>query len=449
VPVLGGTAQRIVEDVDSRISFSPDHQQFAFMRGAPQQQTSYLMTAKADGSDVKTLATQGGIEQFGLTGPSWSPDGRTIVASMQSLEGGPHGLMAAVDAATGEIRKLPNRWTNVNDLHWLPDGRSFVAVASEFGSIQSQLWEISYPGGQANRITTDLNTYAAVSLSADASALVTVQVENVSHLWVGPAEDAAPATPITRGRNRSDGIGGFDWTADGRLVFASNASGSPQIWIVNADGTNERQLTTGRAPNMEPSATPDGRYIVFLRFSGTGAHVWRMNSDGSDQKPITTSGTFFTPRAAPDGFVYMNAVHTGSPRPWKVPIEGGEPTLIVDDYFRPVDVSPDGRRLLGVGWDTAARRSTAAVLSLDTGKTELIPNIPTFGLTWHPDGRSLAFWLPQNQSVQVMKATPGRAPEPIVTVEDNVYTMGWSPDGKRLAMARGQGLSDVIVITPK
>ena len=447
LPALGGAPQRVVEDVDSPVTFSPDGQRFVFTRGAPAQQTSYLMVANADGSDVKTLATQGGSELFVNSGPSWSPDGRTIVVPGQSLEGGPHGLIFTVDLATGRIGKVPGRWTQVGDLSWLPDGRSFLAVASEYGLLQPQLWQVQYTSGEARRVTSDLNTYAAASLSRDAKSLVTVQTETVSNLWVTKGDGSGTPVQITKGRNRP-GVYGLDWTPDGRIVFATITTGNPQVWIIDADGRNERQLTTQQAPSIQPSVSPDNRFVVFQRFDQKGAHIWRMNLDGSEQTQLTDSGVFMLPRAGSDGFVYMYSPTTGSPRPWRVPIAGGTPALVADQYFQPLEVSPDASQLLGTGWDVKARRSTGAILSTRDGTMRLLSDVPTFGLTWAPD-LQLAFWFPQGGAVAIMRMSPGGKPQPLARVEENLFNLKWSRDGKHIAMARGQTSSDVILITTK
>ena len=447
VPALGGAPQRVLEDADSPLTFSPDGQRFAFARGAPAQQTSYLMVANVDGSDVKTLATQGGSELFVNAGPSWSPDGRTIVIPGQSLEGGPHGLIFTVDVATGRIAKVPGRWSQVGDLSWLPDGRSILAVASEYGILQPQIWQVQPTSGEARRVTSDLNTYASVSLSHDAKSLVTVQAETVSNLWVAKGDGSGTPVQITKGRSRP-GVYGLDWTSDGRIVLSSSTTVNPQIWIIDGDGRNERQLTTQQAPSLQPSVSPDNRYIVFHRIDQKGSHIWRMNLDGSEQTQLTDSGTFMLPRAGSDGFVYMYTPATGSPRPWKVPIAGGTPTLVADQYFQPLEVSPDASQLLGVGWDVKARRSTAAIVSTRDGTMRLLPDIPTFGLTWAPN-LELAFWLPQGGAVAIMRMSPQGKPQPVARVEENLFNLKWSRDGKQMVMARGQTTSDVVLITTK
>ena len=79
VPVLGGTPSKVLDDIDSRVTFSPDQKQMAFTRGSIQRGTNDLMVANLDGSNVHTLASSPAPDRFQPEGPSWSPDGRTIL----------------------------------------------------------------------------------------------------------------------------------------------------------------------------------------------------------------------------------------------------------------------------------------------------------------------------------------------------------------------------------
>ena len=451
VPVLGGTPHPVLEDVDSRISFSPDRKQFAFVRGAPARGTSYLMVANIDGSDVRQLATLPQGELFSNFAVAWSPDGKTILVPAQSTKDGPHQLVVAVDTATGTPTNLTGRWAFVGDVQWLPDGRSFVIAGAGFGSGGPQIWQVPYPSGDARRITNDLNNYIGVSLTADGKSLVTVQTENVSNLWVAPASDLAGGKQITTGRGRGDGQNGLAWTSDGRIVYGSVVSGKPEIWIADADGGNARQLTTGDGASTQPSVTKDGRYIVFQRFiRNGGAYVWRIGVDGSDPKQLTQGGVETGPRAGTD-FVYYTVATSNSPKPWKVSINGGDPVAMGDVYFRPIEVSPDGKQLIGAGWDQTERRSVIAVMSTDGGAPRKIQEIQVgFGATWHPDGRSVAFGAFTGGGFQLLSFTPGeKAPKAIAKYPDNVFGFAWAPDGKRALISRGQNFSDVVLIAAK
>lgn len=83
---------------------------------------------------------------------------------------------------------------------WLPDGSGLLAVirAQERG----QLWYVSYPRGEAKRVTNDLTDYAldALDLTRDGKSLVTVENTIISNLWVVARGDASNARQITSGK---------------------------------------------------------------------------------------------------------------------------------------------------------------------------------------------------------------------------------------------------------
>jgi Tol biopolymer transport system component len=126
----------------------------------------------------------------------------------------------------------------------LADSSGLVLIAADKGSLTApQLWYLSYPGGEARKITNDLNAYNGVTLTADSSALATVQSQQLASIWTAPLGDAARARQATSGASNYDGFFGLAWAPDGRLAYTSNASGNLDVWIAGADGSNSRQLT--------------------------------------------------------------------------------------------------------------------------------------------------------------------------------------------------------------
>jgi dipeptidyl aminopeptidase/acylaminoacyl peptidase len=355
----------------------------------------------------------------------------------------------AVDAESGTVTRVPGRWAFAGDIEWLPDGRAFALPAADF-SIGGgpQIWQVSYPSGQTRRITNDLNSYVSATFSSDGRSLVTVQAENSPNLWIAPASDLGGGRQITTGRARGDGLTGTAWTPDGRIVYGSLASGRPQIWIVDADGANARQLTADDAPSMQPDVTPDGRYVVFQRFGERGVNIWRMGLDGSDPRQLTQGGADIQPRAGPRD-VFFNNGSSGQPRPFKVSIDGGEPVSLGAIYFRPQQVSPDGSRLLGTTWDEKARRPAVAMMPVAGGAVELVPDMVTFQFAWGPDANGLTYWQPK-QGVQFYRYDlTTKKSEPIGLLRDNMFGFAWARDGKRMAIARGPSTTDVVLISAK
>jgi TolB protein len=87
-----------------------------------------------------------------------------------------------------------------------------------------------------------------------------------------------------------------------RLAVVVSQNGSPDIWVVDADGRNPRQLTKHSAIDVSPSWSPDGRRIAFVSDRAGSPNVYVMNSDGSDVRRLTYDGGYNTaPSWSPDG----------------------------------------------------------------------------------------------------------------------------------------------------
>src|SRR5262249_56742439 len=87
---------------------------------------------------------------------------------------------------------------------------------------------------------------------------------------------------------KSNGIGSIAVLNDGRIIYESRAGGNSDLWIMNADGRNQKQLTDDAYDDRSASATPDGHHVVFLS-ARPGSQLWRMDIDGSNAKRLTDS----------------------------------------------------------------------------------------------------------------------------------------------------------------
>ncbi len=313
MPVLGGSPRKVVDDIGSPIGFSPDGKQIAFVRSARRgggvvssgqrggsgQGEVALIVANADGTEERTIATrEGGPNRFGnffFGGVVWSPDGKRIATVARATDSaGRFQNVVEVPVAGGAERILTSqRWYQIQRLAWLADGSGLLITAAEKASDSRsrQIWYVSYPDGEARKITNDVNNYLGISLNADCSVLVTVQENQAMDIWVAPNGDAARATQFKSVSSNLDGLDGVMWTPDGKIVFNSMAGGKDGIWIMDADGKNRKQLSTADNADYGPSITKDGRYIVFTS-ERTGAPAgWRMDIDGGNAKQLDHGGT--------------------------------------------------------------------------------------------------------------------------------------------------------------
>ncbi|MGA9770028.1 MAG: protein kinase [Blastocatellia bacterium] len=448
VPVLGGTPKKIIEDVDSPISFSPDGARFVFMRNMLNPRENRLIIANADGTGERVLATRMPPNYY--TSPAWSPDGKVIACSS-----GDGMQMNVVEVRVEDGAEKPvtsEKWLTVGRIGWLADGRGLAIVAVDQMSRLRQIWLLSYPRGETRRITNDLNDYTEMSLTADSKTLAVVQADAITSLWVASRSDSHHARQITFGAGKYNHI---EWTPDSRIVYGAAAGNSGELWIVNADGSSQKQLTSNSGMNYFPAVSPDGRYIVFSsNREGTSNffNIWRMDSNGSNPKQLTTGSKEFGCSITPDGkwVVYSSLGALGKQTLWKVPIDGGDPVQLSDKITALPAVSPDGRQVACIYWEGQLDSPFGiGIIPIEGGPPAKFFKLPEGPVRWTRDGSALTYINNQGGVSNIwMQPLAGGAPKRLTDFKSGmIFHFDWSRDGRQLALSRGVFTSDVILLS--
>ena len=451
MPVLGGNPQLLVRDIDTSVSFSPDGKQFAFIRGIPDQGTFKLLAANADGSGERLLTSKkANINVAGLLTPAWSPDGKTIIFA--SLLPSVSSQLNEFTVATGAVRTLFATHGNLGRPHWLPDGDALlVPMREESGGAQGQIWKISYPSGEAQRLTNDLTDYSLPWLdsTADGSTVVTVETTVSSDLWNAPGGDSAHATQITSGGPAIIGVSALG--ADRILVTNRNR----ELFTANYDGSS-RTLVAGSDRNILFAwACGDGKHIVYAVPRGNASDIWRMDADGSNQLQLTHDKSALIPVCSRDGstvtFDYEDQLST-----WRMGIDGSNPTSLgLHNQTAPVVfLSKDNKLVLyRVGHpDTPQLRDQLLVVPVGGGPPVFSFDVPL------GTAQNFPHWSPDDHGVDMVLVRGGaaniwRQPVPSGAIKQITNFPGglirgftWSPDGKTLFLARGTQASDIILL---
>ncbi|MFZ2054315.1 MAG: protein kinase [Candidatus Aminicenantales bacterium] len=452
VSVLGGDSTKLIDVIESPVTQSPDGKRLAFMRYDSRQQEAALIIADADGSHQKKLIARKFSEVRLESNPAWSPDGKVIVIGVDNISEhgkGPCGL-AEVQVEGGAMKEMsPQRWGAIDQIVWLGDGSGFLMPAADQSTGWFyQIWLVSYPGGQARKVTNDPNNYQGISLSRDSGVLLTVQSDWLSNIWIARDGDSNRAAPITTGKY--DGMAGVAWASGGKIVYGTR---DWDIWVMDEDGSHQRLLTVDEHSNRWPDVSPDGRIIFFNSWRNGDDNIWRMGIDGSDVKRLTDGTGDAWPSCSPDGkWVYYQYLSAGKYVIGKISPEGGALVPWTGRLSGKPAISPDGKLIAGYYWDAAASRDVLNVTSIDGGepiKTFVLP--PTdyyvFKVRWTPDGKSLIYsgqGTGENIWIQPLAGGPARQVTHFTT--DHIWGFDWTPDN-RLVLARGPVNQDIVLIS--
>lgn len=454
VSALGGPTKKLIEDVQTAISFSPDGKRLAFRRASDTRRQAVLFIANADGSGEREIAATNYPEMIG--DPAWSPDGKMIACAAGHVEGDTSMYVMAVRVDDGAIKPITaQRFRWVGQLAWLPDAGGLVLIGRRTQVEINQVWRLDYATGEARRVTSDSNHYNRLSLSADGKTLVATQTKQVTNMWMVPRTAPERAEQITFGAGGYRGR--LAWTPEGKIVYDSEVGNAATISVMNADGSGQKQLLgeqVNKAYAGHVHASPDGRYLVFASDVGGGRHIWRMNSDGGNLAQLTNGEGEDSPHCSPDSrwvfYTKLERGGTGRPTIWRVAIDGGTPIQLTDEFTAYPAVSPDGK-MFACAHSMPTQPWRLAIYPIEGGKPlkifpQSIQGVPL--IRWTPDSRFLTYdENPIGPAKLWLQAVEGGQPTVLAEfVSDRIFGFDWSPDGTRLACVRGFWAANMVLL---
>jgi len=466
IPTLGGDNQKIIVDVDSKVTFSPDGKRLAFIRHNPNEGGDTIVVADSDGANPQAFVQTKEIGCDRFTGVDWSPAGDSILVGMFKNRGEPNQKLelATIDLTTK--RRVPvgaRGWLGVKNFEWLRSGEGIVLVGKANAGENSQVWFVTYPQGEARQVTSDTTDYGSVSVSADGSAMVVTRIDAISSLWSRVPQTGEMRQLIAENKNLL-GYAGVSQTPDGKILFVKNTGKEVNIFSIEENGSGEKQLTAGSGVNQNPQATPDGKYIVFISNRTGSPTVWRIDADGGNPLQLTNppNGVDTQLQVSRDGrsVVFMRSTSDGGKtRLMKVSIDGGEAVPVMPEGAKSEylpRLSPDGKLLAYHTFEFDASNPNiepkVRIVGFDgekavTGGREFETSInPEFKFS--PDNKSLTYlnksgidnlW---SQSLEDQKNE-----KPLTDFRSgNISNFAWSNDGKKLFIVRAIYNSDLVLI---
>jgi Tol biopolymer transport system component/DNA-binding winged helix-turn-helix (wHTH) protein len=438
IPALGG-AERKVGTVNSHSTDSP-----RVLAWHPDNQHLIVAASEAAGASGFSLSilsvNTGAVQRltsppkgvYGDIAPAVSPDGKWVAfaRSIHERAGGVseiHVLGLSSDfRPAGAPRQVTTENRISNGPAWTPDGNGIVFVSGT--QHRRALWRVPASGGKASRLALTGENVTSPTIAYGQRRLVYVNFRSDVNVWRTSFDGDAPRQEPLLASTRLDHLP--DYSTDGRrIAWISDRSGSPEIWIADADGRNpfrltsfnalfldhphwspdggriafaadddiyvidvssrlSRRLTDDPVLDNSPSWSPDGQWIYFQR-RGPAPQIWKLAVDGATRPAQVTHFGGGAPRVSPDGkHLFYVKVH----ELWSVPTAGGDERRVLTDLSNTGNFVVRREGIYFIPVADRSGRSSITFLDFRTGARKTIAPVERpamWGLAVSPDGKSI------------------------------------------------------------
>ena len=397
----------------------------------------HIVLMNADGSNLKVL------DEIGVD-PAWSPDGKQIAFANRE-----HGYWVHVMAASGTAdTELNGKGFDFSDIGyptWSLDGTRLMFEASR--QFRPRVLVIS--GVDGSGLTQVLDGDQAGGFHSWSPDGTQVLYTKDDQIWLANVIGAAPRSIL-----KQSGIQGAAWSPDGKqIAFDAGNDQDRGLYLINADGSNVRRITSKAVYPALAAWSSDGKYIAAQCHDNRlrGNNLCVMNTDGTSLTFITTDGGFDA-RIAWFGTPKTVSAQVQATVPSTVtPVAGAVQSVVVGSpSLSPAVRAPSLAFGVGGGQGNILQLWTA---NPDGSDAKALTGDGTFvfpGFAWSPDGKQVAFigYRSQQFGLYVFDAVTNAFQTVIITGSEKTtqsYTVSWSPDGSAIAYMGDDGL---YTITP-
>jgi Tol biopolymer transport system component len=419
IPARGGVPRQIATE-GSNPAWAPDGLRIAFQSDEPADVTpsswgaqlgSTLWLVDVDGTHLRPLTTIG-RPAGGHAAPAWSRDARFVAFTV--FEGAIDNGVWLVAVDSGEVVPLA-RGPGLYELVFAGDNRSIYAAGGE-AFVMRIGWDPVTGAATGDRELIPVAGVPGVrglSISSDGGTLAFSGLALSSQIWAQPVHGdgtrAAEAYAITSDTSRRNSLATM--SPDGKLIayMSTRGGAAPDVWVMNADGTNPLSLTSDESSDGKPTWFPQGARIAYMSNRNRTLGVWAVDVRTRRHEPLFDAAALRDPDFAQD-LNRLAEVHL-SPSITRVAFTAIAPA--------------SGRRRLYM-----ATLSPFTVRALTDGNESVA--YPA----WSPDERSIAVEIKDGPSMHagVVDVATG-AVRRLTAERGQTWVRSWSPDGRRIAMA--------------
>jgi Tol biopolymer transport system component len=392
VDARGLNPQQITSDSSEAVvhvqpRWSPDGKRIVYQRI---ERTRFDVAVVDLGTKLSSMVTR---DVYRKINPAWARDGRAIYYSSDA-GGGMNVWRQPLDAQSrpaGPAQQMTSGAGQDVEIAVAPDGKRLAYTTLHQNA---DLWRMPMTpegavAGTPEQLVATTREDSRGEWSPDGRQIAfNSDRAGTMNLWLHSLSDHTT-------RQITSGAGGDfqpTWSPDGKtLVFFSSRGGKADtdIWSVDAASGKLTPLTQGRSLDLNPFFSPDGKEIVFQSDSSGRLELWVMAADGSRRRQLTTIGaTGHFIRWLRDGYIYFRS--PSNVKLLRVSSSGGEPQVTVADAGSHISFSPDGTRIIDVRghkalWLIPMQGDARKLFEFEDADVRI--DYPV----WSPDGKWLLF----------------------------------------------------------
>jgi len=243
-----------------------------------------ICIVNADGSDYRRLTSGDSVRHYY---PSIAPDGQSLVYSAYN-EPTKRFEIFELNFNTNESTMLTHAFGDLNAPEISPDGKTIAFTRFYISPDKPTIWLMNRDGTDLRQVS-DFGAWDSTWSPDGSQILFAGYINNSNQLFVvnldGTGLHQVGNFPLLRGRS--------DWSIQDLIVTYSGRPWERELYLLNSDGSDQRQISPPGGNSQGPSFSPDGEWVAFTsyfdRYEVQGCEIYIVRVDGSDLRRLTNN----------------------------------------------------------------------------------------------------------------------------------------------------------------